>query len=885
MQAPPKHRTRSTTPRTPSRTSSRPQASPELRPRKVIAPLLPILLIIVMGVGAALIAAVLLPLFLGAGAGVNAFSDRLDQAGAVAHVNIPRFPERSIIYAADGSQLATVYFDENRRIVHLDNVAPIAQKAVVAIEDERFYEHGALDFTGLLRAALTNLASGEIEQGGSTITQQLVKQAILDDPSQTFARKFQEAALAIRVERRYTKDEILELYLNDVYFGNGAYGIGTASETYFRTPPGQLDLSQAALLAGVIQAPGDFDPVAHPVAAQTRRNEVIDRMAALGWVTEAKAEKAKARGLGLVHDAGPPEQKVEPFFVYYLRNLILENTDGEFDAFGATYKQRLHTLYQGGLRLYTTLDPQWQQYAQDAVDASPNIPAGKTGPDVSLVSVDAKTGAIKAMLSGKNYERDQFDLVWRGARQVGSAFKPFTLVAAFLEDFPPGKVYSSKSPLCNLPGWVSASGCVSNAEGGGDAGYMDLWTATEDSVNVVFAQLALDVGPENIVDAAHKLGVTVALDPVPSITLGVEEVPTIDMASAYSTLANDGKHCKPFAVKLVEQPDEDGTGSSSLYRHRPDCKQVIDPDIAHLVTAMLERVVEGGTGTAAAIGRPVAGKTGTAQDYTNVYFAGYTPQVATAVWVGIPQGQIAMDQYYGYSVFGGTLAAPIWHDFMIHALDGMPVESFEAPPVPARGRVPDVVGMASSEAQQVLVKANFTPIVEKVDSIEPVNTVVSQAPGGGASAVLGSAVKIEVSNGKGEPITVPQLVGLTEQTAVSRIENLGLVADVSYAEVSNRSQDGIVQSQVPLGNGTKILEEGDTVSIVVGRVKDDGGGGNPGPTGPTGDTGTTGPTGDTGNGNGNGNGGGGGGGGGGGNGGGGGGGGGNPVNSASRVRP
>jgi membrane peptidoglycan carboxypeptidase len=209
------------------------------------------------------------------------------------------------------------------------------------------------------------------------------------------------------------------------------------------------------------------------------------------------------------------KQKVEPFFVYYIRNLILDNADGQFDSFGQRRIQRVHTLYQGGLNIYTSLDPSWQDYAQEAVDASPAIDPGRNSPDVSLVSVRATDGAIKAMLSGKNYNRDQYDLVWRGTRQVGSAFKPFTLVAAFEQGFPPGKVYSSKSPLCNLAGWISASGCVSNAEGGGDGGYLDLWSATQDSVNVVFAQLALDVGPEHIVDAAHRMGITVALDQSP----------------------------------------------------------------------------------------------------------------------------------------------------------------------------------------------------------------------------------------------------------------------------------------------------------------------------------------------------------------------------------
>jgi penicillin-binding protein 1A len=779
---------------------------------------------------AVLVALVLLPLFAGAGAGVNAFRDRLDEAG-VGRVQIPRPPERSVIYAADGETiLATVYLNENRRIVQIENVAKVAQDAVLAIEDSEFYEHGALDFPGLIRAAIKNIASGEIEQGASTISQQVVKNLLIDVPERTFARKFQEAALAIRLERKYSKEEILEIYLNEVYFGNGAYGIGTASETYFRKPPGQLDLAEAALLAGLIQAPGTYDPITRPEAAKDRRDVVIDRMLELGWIGERKAERAKARTIEdlLAPDAGPPEQKVEPFFVWYIRNLILDNEDGEFDAFGKTYNQRVRTLYQGGLKIYTTLDPAWQRYAQDAVDASPYIKPEPDTPDTSLVSVDVTTGAIKAMLSGKNYRRDQIDLVWRGTRQVGSAFKPFTLTTAFREGFPPGKVYSSESPQCGLEGWISESGCVSNAEGAGNAGFMDLWTATQNSVNVVFAQLALDVGAENIVETAHLMGITSALDAVPSITLGVEEVSTLDMASAYGTLANDGVHCEPFAVARVEQPRDQPGEQALLYRHQARCEQVIDPEIAHLVTAMLQRVVSGGTGTAANIGRPVAGKTGTAQDYTNVYFAGYTPQVATAVWVGFPFGQIPMDTYYGGSVFGGTVAAPIWHDFMLRAIQGYPVEGFESAPAPERGPIPDVVGLRSEEAQALLVEANFTPIVEKVVSFEATNMVLSQTPGGGASAVLGSAVTIQVSNGKGEPVVVPRVTGLTEAKAVKELEKLGLLAAVEYVAVEDAALDGIVVSQIPIGDGNKIVDAGATVILQVGAVGDAGEGGGGG---------------------------------------------------------
>jgi membrane peptidoglycan carboxypeptidase len=792
-------------PSTDRRPATAAHPSPSFRVPK--EPLVPLLLAVVIAVAAGLVALVLLPLFGTLGLGADALNARIHSAAEGISIRIPHFPERSTIYARDGTVLATIFLDENRDVVRLEHVSEIARQAVLAIEDDGFYEHGGVNVPSMLRAVIANLVAGDITQGGSTITQQLVKNAVTEDTEQTFARKFREAAIAIRMENRYSKDEILELYLNDVYFGNGVYGIGTAARYYYDEPASELKLSQAALLAGLIQAPADYDPVVHPKAALRRRDEVLDRMEALRWITPHQADAARARPVALATEAGRTTQKVQPFFVYYLRNLILDDKSGVFDAFGKTRQQRVRTLYQGGLKIYTTLDPDWQRYAQEAVDASPSISRDR-GPDVSLVSVDAQTGAIRAMLSGKNYRRDQLDLAWRGARQAGSAFKPFTLVAALREKVPPGKVYSSRSPFCS-PAWQSADHCVSNAEGG-DRGYIDLWTATQDSVNVVFAQLALDVGASAIVDAAHAMGIRAPLDAVPSITLGTEEVSTLDMASAYSTLANDGTHCEPYAITRVLLP-----GGQALYRHKTTCDPAIDPAIAHQVTAMLQRVVCCGTGSAAGLTRPVAGKTGTAQDYTNVYFAGYTPQVATAVWVGFPEGQVPMDSYYGHSVFGGTLAAPIWHSFMARATAGMPVRYFPPPPPPRRGTIPDVIGMRSMDAQMAIERARFTPIVQKIDSSEPVNTVLQQTPGGGTSAPLGGAVRLFVSDGKGEPVIVPSVVGLRERTAAAALEDVGLVARIRYVEVADAKRDGVVLAQTPIGN--KSVDAGSTVVLEVGR--------------------------------------------------------------------
>ena len=277
--------------------------------------------------------------------------------------HIPRFPERSTIYAADGKTvLATLYLD-NREIVDLPDISEMGRKSVLAVEDAQFYEHGPLDWTSLIRALLTNAATGEVVQGGSTITQQLVKNAITGDTSQTFQRKFQELALAINVEQRYTKDQILSLYLNDVYFANGVYGLGTAADFYFHIPASKLKLTQSAMLAGLIRSPNYYDPLAHPVKARIRRNVVLDRLAELGWVKQGRIdERRRRRSLSL--RTRPARLRQPPFFVHYITDQIITNVDGQFDAFGKTENARRRRLYEGGLKIFTTLDPDWQTAAQ-----------------------------------------------------------------------------------------------------------------------------------------------------------------------------------------------------------------------------------------------------------------------------------------------------------------------------------------------------------------------------------------------------------------------------------------------------------------------------------------------------------------------------------------
>jgi membrane peptidoglycan carboxypeptidase len=786
-----------------------------LTDRFVFKPLAVVLLVPIILLSGALMAFVMAAPFVGAAIGVIRVDAKLDALGAD-FTRIPRFPERSTIYANDGrTELATVFLD-NRELVRLEDVSEPAKKAVLAIEDSGFYDHGALNWSSLLRAVVENARAGEVVQGGSTITQQLVKNTLGLDPfDRSFERKFQELALAIQVEERYTKDQILELYLNQVYLGNGVYGIGTASEFYFNKPASKLTLPEAATLAGLIRAPLYYDPLARPRKSLVRRNEVLVRMGALGedspvGISDAKEERAKRKPLGLPKEAGTKiSQKNQPFFVKYMIRQVLNNAGGAYDTMGRSQKARARTLFEGGLRIITTLDPDWQRYAQEAANAPYEVGMPNNGtahPDTSIVSVDPSSGAIRTMLSGKTFQRDELDLA-ATPHPTGSAFKPFVLAAAFEQGVPPSQTYSSKSPFCS-PLWQDDDNCVSNAEGGSNGGPVDLWTATEDSINVVFAQLILDIGPATVPPVAEKMGVSNDLPPVASLATGSAEVSPLDMAVGYATLANGGVHCAPYAVERIVQDGE------ALFQHEPDCERALKADIANQITAMLERVPVSGTAASAfSLGWgpwPVAGKTGTADLNKAVWFCGYTEQVATAVWVGSNGNPYSLG-----SVFGGTVAAPIWRSYMIRVMSGQDPENFPLPPTPVTTTVPDVVGLPSDEAIAALATAGFGATLVEVDAAAPAGTVVAQVPGGGSSAEVGISVQLDVSNGRGAQGSVPDVVGLTSEAARSQLESAGFEVNVVTEQVSDPANDGVVLSQSPSGGSP--ADPGSTVTITVGR--------------------------------------------------------------------
>ncbi|HEX9123757.1 MAG TPA: transglycosylase domain-containing protein [Actinomycetota bacterium] len=586
-------------------------------------------------------------------------------------LKLPPMAERSTILAADGSVLQRVDLDFDRRVVPLGVYPRLTVRAVLAIEDHAFFQHGPLDFRSIARAAIADLLAGHIVQGGSTIAQQLVKDTVTGD-AQTLTRKLHEAVDAIRLEHTYTKRQVLGMYLNEVYLGSGVYGFAAAAQYYFDETPDRLTLPQSALLAGMIESPSYYDPIASPNKARWRRNEVLSRMAGLGWIPRATYQRVASTPIRL-STAGRNTVQSQPdsFWSQFVIDSFLSNP-----RFGPTVNDRMHALFQGGLKVYTTLDPSLERDAEQAIA---NRMTGPGLPQSALVSIVPQTGAVRALAVGNwPFGSNQYDLATDpgGGRTAGSSFKAFTLAAALEQGISPNAVYNGDSPktIPNCGGGQTWT--LHNAEPG--SGNYPLWLATADSVNVVFAQVIDQVGPDAVARVAHRMGITSPLTPVCPLTLGTSPVSPLEMTSGYSTLANDGVHCQPYALARVV----DSTGRT-IYRAHPDCTRAIPASVAEEETAMLQNVIRFGTGTAADIGRPAAGKTGTGDNYQDAWFVGYVPQLATGVWVGDASAEVPMSSVPGYGPgFGGTLAAPIWHDFMAAATAGSPVIDFAPPPIP-----------------------------------------------------------------------------------------------------------------------------------------------------------------------------------------------------------
>ncbi|NUU23661.1 MAG: penicillin-binding protein [Streptomycetaceae bacterium] len=662
----------------------------------------------------ALVAGIALPIVGGLGlsakAGAENFDDFPDELEA------PFLAQPSYIYDAAGNELATVY-DRYRILVKFEDISPLMRQAIVAIEDSRFYQHGPIDLKGTLRALVKNGSGGET-QGGSSLTQQYVKNIFVelagDDPAkvadatkQELSRKIKELKYAIGMEQRFSKDEILTRYLNIIPFGQRAFGIEAAAYRYFGKHAKDLTLPEAALLAGVVNAPTKYDPIAQPAAAKERRNVVLQRMAEVGNIPQPEADAAKATELNL--NVQPLENGCmvankangSAFFCDYVRNIMKNDP-----VFGKTKEERDALWRAGGLRIKTTLDPKTQEAAYKA--ATQGVLQGEEVAD-AVVMVEPGTGKIKAMAQSRPYGFEDaknetvinysVDKGMGGSAlgfQPGSTFKPITAAAALEAGLKPGQTYSTDSYIMKFDdqefttctskvkgeGWDGKAGLKNESQS--EFGTYDMQTALRYSINTYFVMLEKDVGICPVATLAQSMGITVGdgtpLSQVPSMTLGSQTVTPLSMANAYATFAARGKYCAPTAITEVTRLD-----GSKLQIPSANCRQVMKPENADIINALLAGVTESGTGRQAGLSdRENAGKTGTTDKKTNAWFVGYTPQLSTAVWVGHPKKPETMEPSGGImiggkkytTVFGATVPGPIWKNAMTAALAGQAKASF-----------------------------------------------------------------------------------------------------------------------------------------------------------------------------------------------------------------
>ncbi|MEN8042066.1 MAG: transglycosylase domain-containing protein, partial [Actinomycetota bacterium] len=753
--------------------------------------------------------------------------------------------------SADGVKLGQLT-ERNSRPVSLDDMPDLVVAALLSAEDKSFYEHEGINFQAIARAAIGKVSSNA-PGGGSTITQQVVKQNFLSD-EYTIERKICEAVVAAEVERRYTKDQILEFWANSVFFGSNAYGIRAASLEYFGKELEELSISEAALLPIPIRNPTYYHPRRNPVNAITARNRTIDRMVANGYILPIEGTTAKAEPLGVIGQQAFEE--VSPQVMIAVRQELLRNNKY---GLGETYAERKRAVFGcpaavtdcdggGGLKIDITLDVDLQEEANRILRAwfRPEF----DGPTGAIATVDNATGAIRVLATGLDYGTDieagqrPYDLASQGARQPGSAFKPFTLAAALESGdragnpVTLGSYWDDSSPAvieCDSP--CTADGnfwTVHNAGGAAPKGLRTLESATYNSTNTVYARLVDAIGPEKVVDMAHRLGIESPLQPYPSITLGALGVSPLEMSAAYSTLANYGSRVEPYLIERITASD-----GTVIYEHTIEPRQVLSEQIAAAVVGTMEKVVSSGTAKRANIeGRPQAGKTGTATNYRDVWFVGYVPQLTTSVWVGYADAQDPLEEFTVWNdpagkeqfyrrAFGGTLAAPIWKQFMLYATEDL--DPIDFPEDPAGTNVyrqtPFAVVPETLETLDETVDGLFAiglrAAVVEVNSTMPAGTVLGTVPLAGTPMRQGSTVTVEVSNGIAPVITMVDLRGLPRNQISDRLREFALDNGISVTwslvdvPTTNPTHHGVVVGTTP--NPGEPVVGGQTIVVKVGK--------------------------------------------------------------------
>ena len=738
--------------------------------------------------------------------------------------------QTSKVYALDGSLITEFHAEENREIISFNEMSPYIKDAIIAIEDKRFFEHQGVDYRRIIGAFIADIKSGQLVQGASTITQQYIKNVYFG-PEKTFRRKINEALIAIQLERHYTKDKILEMYLNTINFGSGAYGIEKASEIYFGVNASELDLPQAALLAGLVRAPEIYSPFNNIEKAKLRRDLVLQLMYDQKLIDTTEYIDALATPITLnessIADVEQYSSRIAPYFIDYVKQNLYNQKFTDYDVF------------KGGLRIYTTLDIDLQKRAEDAFK---KVFPENIGPSYSLVSTDPENGYIYALVGGKDYNISKFNIAVQGKRQPGSVFKVPVLMESIRQNISPNNTFNPNGPITidmeEGPDWE-----VDNYGGQKfDVDQMSVVDGTINSVNVVYAQLMMEVGAKNVENLCNEMEIY-DIGSNPAIALGGLEtgVTSLDISKIFSTLASGGFYHQPVCILKITDPE-----GNILYEYDADKNEanhrVLEKPVAYYVTQILKKVIESGTGKGANIGRPAAGKTGTTSDLKDAWFAGYTPDLVTVVWMGYTDSNKPMEPINGRVVVGGTYPADIWREFMISALEDVPVSDFDKPDeelvdvkvcsesnllatfwcpeesvrwnIYVKGKepheicnihnkveVPDVVGLNIEEAR-VLFENLYFVVNEIYDFDEVYNQDIIFKQDPEAGTILESlegeklSINLYVSKGK-KTFSMPDLTGMDLSSAEQTLEDLELVIDSIIYEFSSIQPSGNINNQNP----------------------------------------------------------------------------------------
>ncbi len=764
-------------------------------------------------------------------------------------LTFPDVSRLSSVVTSDGVELGKLS-ERNSQPTALDDIPDVVVAAILSSEDKSFYEHDGFDPMAIVRGII-----GGGESGASTITQQVVKQNFLSS-DRTIERKICEIQVATELERRFTKDQILEFYANSVFFGSNAYGVTAAAQEYFKKPLDELTVAEAATLMTPIRNPTFYHPRVNPQNALDARNRTIDEMVENGFITAAEGGEAKSQTLGVVPHS--EREELAPQVMIAVRRALLDDAKNRF-GLGTTYTERKQAVFGcpaadttcsggGGLEIDVTVNYDWQSEANRILRTWYRY--GEGGPTGAIAMVENGTGAIRVVASGVEYGTDlaagerPYDLAIEGRRHAGSAFKPYTLAAALENGQSDGlpvtlnSYWDRQSPAhidCGFPcspagnTWIVDSGINRPHD------LRSLESATVSSTNSVFARVIAAVGPEPVVEMARRLGIRQSdMKPVYSVTLGAASVSPLEMATAYSTFANQGSYIEPYLIQRIT--DSEG---NVIYEHEPSPERVLSPQIAAAVTTTLEKVVAGGTGTRAKIGRPQAGKTGTATDNTDVWFVGFIPQFTTAVWVGYPDAAVSMQDFTIYNdlegreqsirqAFGGTVAAPAWKQFMLYITEGLEVLDFPEPPegtsayyaVP-RTRVPNInVDMPLSTIENLVYNAHLRVEVVERGSFEEPGTILSISPEPGTGLGHGGVVTVEISIGIPVEIEGPDLIGLpvTEVDAALELFLEENAVELDWVRVDVPTTDPARWGKVVATNPPPLalVSPGDTITVSVG---------------------------------------------------------------------